>query len=425
MANGAYDLRSAASTALAEPGAVELRWPDQPGAKGSIDTGLGWMLDPWAGVPDEAADLLRVAAGAYLADALTPRGTTFTRDISLTVAVRDLDRWTGGVGDDVCDLLYWLTGDQWALSLVADDSDLPAPVLAEPADGAPVSLLSGGLDSFLGAIHLLDEDPSVQFVGHKDAAPVIAGAQKALQRWLASSYSPGPSYARVAFRPAASKRERSSRSRSLLFMSLGVAAAAMRGSSTLYVPENGYTSLNLPLHPNRAGALSTRSTHPVTFRRMGALLEALGIGVSLANPFAAMTKGEVMTSVAALAPPKGWLEASWSTVSCGKLDGGRISGGNSNYNCGLCVPCMVRRGTYIAAACKDGTLYLVNEMRGEDREALVARRQGDLDAIAYATAELVDDDAIDAQTWPDDYDLDAATALVQRGLDELAAVPAP
>lgn len=65
-----------------------------------------------------------------------------------------------------------------------------------------------------------------------------------------------------------------------LFTALGAAAAASsRGAGVLEVPENGYTSINLPLHPNRAGALSTRSTHPETFRRLSLLLTRLSLGV--------------------------------------------------------------------------------------------------------------------------------------------------
>lgn len=425
MAAGSYDLRSAASAVAPSAGALPLRWPSEPGETDTVEAALGWMLDPWTGVPPAATDLLRLAAGAYLADVLTPRGATFTRDLGLSVAVTDPDRWTDAVLTDVCSLLHWLTGDQWRITATADDAYLAPAGVADSGDGASTALLSGGLDSFLGAVHLLGADPHVQFVGHKDSAKVVRGAQSAVQRWLSGTYSPSPSYARVAFRQAGRKREPSSRSRSLLFVGLGVAASAARGGSTLYVPENGYTSLNVPLHPNRAGALSTRSTHPLTFARLSGILDAVGIGVAPVNPFAGMTKGEVMAAVAAESPPKGWLEASWSTISCGKLDGGRMSGGNPNYNCGLCVPCMVRRGTYIAAGERDGTKYLVNEMTGADRAALIARRRGDLDAIIYATGEAVDDAVIDALSWPPSYDLDAAAALVQRGLDELAAVPVP
>jgi len=425
MASGSYDLRSASSPTSAANGVTPLRWSTEPGASDTVDCDLGWMLDPWAGVSGAATDLLRLATGAYLADALTKRGTTFTRDLSINVAVTDPDRWSETLTNDVCDLLYWLTGDQWQISVTADDSNLPAPTLTDDKDEAPVSLLSGGLDSFLGAIHLLNADPSITFVGHKDSANVIKAAQRAVGSWLAGAYKPAPSYSRVTFKQAEKKQEPSSRSRSLLFASLGIAAASMRGSSTLYIPENGYTSLNVPLHPNRGGALSTRSTHPLTFERMTSILSALDLDITLVNPFADMTKGEVMTSVAAAGPPKGWLEASWLTISCGKLDGGRMAGGDPNFNCGLCVPCMVRRGTYIAAAQADKTKYLVNEMTGSDRDGLVSRRRGDLDAITYATGEPVENSQIDALSWPATYDLDAATDLVQRGLDELAAVPQP
>lgn len=425
MATGSFDLRADSSPTAPPAGFTSLRWPTAPGKSDTVETDLGWMLNPWAVTPGPATDLLRVAGAAYLADVLTTRGSTFTRNIALAVAVSDPGPWTPAVLNDVCDLLYWLTGDQWTLTITTDDSNSEPAALVDEPDPAPFSLLSGGLDSFLGAIHLLAQDPTIQFIGHKDSAKVVRSAQEAVQRWLARTYSSAPSYARVAFKQATHKRERSSRSRSLLFASLGVTTASMRGSNTLYIPENGYTSLNVPLHPNRAGALSTRSTHPLTFDRMTAILTGLGINLVLQNPFAAMTKGEVIAAVASNSPPQGWLEASWLTISCGKLDGGRLSGGNPNYNCGLCVPCMVRRGTYIAAGQPDKTKYLVNEMTGSDRSNLIARRQGDLDAITYATGEPVDGAAIDAQSWPSGYDLDAATDLVQRGLNELAAVPQP
>ena len=155
MANGTFDLRSANSSSSPHASVTSLRWPNEPGASDTVETELGWMLCPWAAVPGASIDLLRVAGAAYLADALTPRGSTFTRDIELTVAVTNPDRWTTELIDDVCDLLYWLTGDQWKITVIADDSGSVAVDLADEPDLAPVSLLSGGLDSFLGAVHLL------------------------------------------------------------------------------------------------------------------------------------------------------------------------------------------------------------------------------------------------------------------------------
>ncbi|MBM7331560.1 hypothetical protein JS562_53055 [Agrobacterium sp. S2] len=132
-----------------------------------------------------------------------------------------------------------------------------------------------------------------------------------------------------------------------MFLSIGVAVAVSSGSSSLVVPENGYTGINLPLRPNRGGALSTRSTHPDTIRRFSAVLDALGIGVTVVNPYEWMTKGEVMAKIAASTPPQGWDDTAWLTLSCSKLDGNWF-GDSPNHNCGLCVPCMVRRATFRA-----------------------------------------------------------------------------
>jgi hypothetical protein len=64
-----------------------------------------------------------------------------------------------------------------------------------------------------------------------------------------------------------------------------------------------------------------------------------------------------------------------------------MSGGDPNLNCGLCVACLVRRGTYIRAQQPDKTRYLVNEMTGSSRDELIRRRQDDIDGVTYATAD--------------------------------------
>jgi 7-cyano-7-deazaguanine synthase in queuosine biosynthesis len=376
-------------------------------------------------VPDAAIDFARLAGGAYLADRLTSRPAAFTRNMHLRVAVTNPDRWSNGLGDMAADLLHWLTGDQWTLTLFQDRSDHALPDLpAVEPDSAPISLLSGGLDSFLGALHLLQpEHTQPKFLGHADTATAVRHAQSLLNAWLNTAYSPPPSYSRIQLNQAEHKEENSSRSRSLVFMALGTVAATANHSHALYVPENGYTSLNIPLHPNRAGALSTRSTHPMTLQRVNDLLAALKLTVQITNPFADLTKGEQMAQVAAQAPPAGWQQAAANTVSCGKLDGRTIKGGNPNLNCGLCYPCVVRRGAFVAADVTDETIYLCNALTGAGRARLLAKRRSDREAIAYAIEHGADEDAIDASTWPDGYDLDRATDLVQRGLTELSAVP--
>lgn len=274
-----------------------LRWPTVAGETDTVKSAMGWWLPSLGPIPTQTIDLVRIAGGAYLVDRLSGRPSAFTRRLHLTVEVTDPTPWEGEAINQLAQLLFWLTGDTWDLQLIQDPT-IPEASAAEASDCVDaVALLSGGLDSYLGALHLLStlSQPPL-FVGHYDTATAVRRAQNTVRSWLQESYTPPPSYTQIEFTQVAGKKESSSRSRSLLFVALGVAVAASRQAPTLFVPENGFTSLNLPLHPNRAGALSTRSTHPETFYRVNALLQALGLEVAVTNPFATHTKGEESSS---------------------------------------------------------------------------------------------------------------------------------
>jgi hypothetical protein len=418
-------LRPKGATEVTAAGYTVLDWPTRPKrATSTVISDLAWNLAPLAATTTRVADLVHMAAGAYIADRNTARGVRFSRDLALRVAVLDPEAWNDEVLDAVADLLGWLTGDMWDVTTTpAPGADLPDRWPSEDHDG-PISLLSGGLDSFMGAVQLLQSGPTPSLTAHKDSAMAVRGAQRRTWLWLARSFSPPPSYTRAALTQAGPRIEASSRSRALMFMSLGVAVAIARGARTLVIPENGYTSINLPLRPNRGGALSTRSTHPETLHRFAGILRALSIDVAVENPYQWMTKGEVMAALAAGAPPDGWRITAAHTLSCSKLDG-RWFGAPPTLNCGLCVPCMVRRATFLRADVADDTIYVFDNVAEDQRRQLIEARRGDIEAVKYAVAGGVDPDAIDAGTWPPGYDLDRAENLVQRGLDELAMLTLP
>ncbi|WP_019482566.1 hypothetical protein [Arthrobacter sp. TB 23] len=422
-ASGAYLVRAQGNQGADVDGYTPLKWPSMPGHTKSVVSDLAWNLAPLQGFTREVADLVHIAAGAYMADRSTKRGVRFSRDIAIQVAVLARDAWTDELLDTTADLLGWLTGDNWNLTVTAAP-DVSFEDTIEIGDGGPVSLLSGGLDSYLGAIQLLKSGTTPTFVGHKDTATSIRGAQTAVGTWLAKSFAPAPSYTRLQLAQATRRREPSSRSRAFMFLSLGIALANSTGSKSLIVPENGYTGINLPLRPNRGGALSTRSTHPETFRRVADILAGLNIELSISNPFEWMTKGEAMESVRDIQPPDGWEDAAAKTLSCSKL-GGNWFAGSPNLNCGLCVPCMVRRATFVKANIVDTTRYLFQAIDGPNLKDLIAARRGDIEAVRYAIEAGVDIDAIDSGTWPPDYDLDRTEDLVQRGLNELALLDLP
>ena len=215
----------------------------------------------------------------------TPRGSRFSRDLALTIAELAPEAWTAELLDVCAELLGWLTGDVWDLTVTpAPEVVLPSRWPEEPREG-PVSLLCGGLDSFMGAVQLLQAATVPSFVGHKDSATSVRAAQRRAWLWLARTFTPAPSYTRIVLTQAGRRTEPSSRSRALMFLSLGVAVAVGAGATSLVVLENGYTSINLPVRPNRGGALSTRSTHPETLRRFRVILDLLGIGVAVENPY--------------------------------------------------------------------------------------------------------------------------------------------
>lgn len=422
-ASGAYFVRAQGNKGTDVDGYATFKWPSKPGHTKLVVSDLAWNLAPLQNVTREVADLVHLAAGAYMADRSTRRGVRFSRDIALQIAVLAPDSWTDDLLDTTADLLGWLTGDNWNLTVKAGpEVDLEETL--KIGDDGPVSLLSGGLDSYLGAIHLLTSGASPSFVGHKDTATSIRGAQSAVGTWLAQSFAPAPSYTRLQLAQATRRHEPSSRSRAFMFLSLGVAVATSIGAKSLIVPEDGYTGINLPLRPNRGGALSTRSTHPETFRRVAEVLTGLNIDVTISNPFEWMTKGEAMESVRDICPPAGWEATAAATLSCSKL-GGNWFAGSPNLNCGLCVPCMVRRATFVKANVDDNTQYLFQAISGTHLSDLVDARRGDIEAVRYAIEAGVDVDAIDSGTWPPDYDLDRVESLVQRGLDELALLELP
>jgi hypothetical protein len=122
-------------------------------------------LTPDLTLPDLARDLLGLAAAAYCADRITPRPTSWIRQIELEFPVADRTAWDA-VGGQLTEALSFLSGDDWQLEPIpVSGGDVPVTVeLAETVDA--VCLFSGGLDSFAGALDLLADGNRICLVGH-------------------------------------------------------------------------------------------------------------------------------------------------------------------------------------------------------------------------------------------------------------------
>jgi hypothetical protein len=409
-----------AGTVPSRPG-VTLEWPRAGAAGLSISSTLMWDLERFAAAPAVARDLFRITAGAYLADTATPKpAVSLHRNIDLVVHVEDPTPWRGSGLTGVADILHWLTGDAWTLSVKSAAATLPLAV-AEPA--SRIQLLSGGLDSLCGAvIGLREATTDTRFVGHRDASKAVRHAQNT----IADGIGDHPYDRHELFvRDAARRKNHGPRSRSLMFMTLGVMTAVAHSASELWVPENGFTSINPPLDAGRGGTLTTRSTHPYTFHLVTGLLASLGIEVAVRNPFSDLTKGELVAAALPDLLSDRYMSSAATSFSCAK-GGTQFYHGNSNHNCGLCVACVVRRGAFFGAGVADPTAYDCELLTGYDLAALVQHRWRDVVTLRDAFASGISEDAVlSSALWPADTDLDKVLGLVERGLEELSRVPLP
>jgi Queuosine biosynthesis protein QueC len=348
-----------------------------------------------------AWDFLSVALAVFAADRFVLRSEStdaWTRTIALDVELVDPDPWIAQA-QPLAQTLRFLSGDIWYLRFHTGGQTPPvfAPKLN---DRDCTCLFSGGLDSLIGAMNLIASNRRPFIISQ--ASPKEGPVQEYLagRLGLADHRFEG----RVIER-GREPYEPSSRARSLLFFAYGALAASSFGGE-LIVPENGLISINPPLTRRRVGSLSTRTTHPHFVNSLQTVLNSVGLGVTLVNPYAAKTKGEMLgecqhADIAKLAH---------LSYSCGK-------GKRLNQQCGVCVPCLIRRAAFHAAGLKDDTSYHTPDL--ED-----AAHNDDVQAARLAVAQLATRNvsrwAAEAGPLPADPGQHAALVdTVRRGTEEL------
>ena len=271
---------------------------------------------------------------------------------------------------DVEYLLKFLTGDRWRLVFRARPGGLSSVVtgtgLLRVAGVDEVSLLSGGLDSFIGAVDLLAAGRRPLFVSHywdaetANAQARVIGALR--QRFQAPTVR--SLRVRIGFNRndlATEETEDTQRGRSFLFYSLAALCAASLGhEAQVSIPENGLIALNVPLDPLRLGPLSTRTAHPHFIARMERLLERIGLQVGLVNPYRHSTKGEMVEACR----DRSFLQREvGKSMSCSSPAKVRYQG-MSPRHCGYCVPCLIRRASLKEGlGISDPTAYGIIDLR--------------------------------------------------------------
>lgn len=366
-----------------------------------------------------AWDFLALALSVIAADHGSLRTTSpdgWTRELDLTVSLVDPDPWRPLV-PRLESALGFLSGDIWRLSLRG--GGVP-PLTRRFRQAAPagdvVCLLSGGVDSLVGAIDLISERAKPVLVSQR------AKGDTERQRKFATMLAPGQAHLQLshAAKPPETA-ERSQRARSMMFLAMAtLAATSLRQWSDghtvdIVVPENGFISVNVPLTPLRLGSLSTRTTHPYFLAQMQGILTDAGMRVRLTNPYQFKTKGEMLAECKNQALLSSLV---FDSTSCGRF-------ARWNYqHCGRCFPCLVRRAAFGRWGRGDST---TNDYRFGNL-ALPGRDHRDFDdvrSVAYAVHKA-ESHGIEAWTagtisTAELGDTRPYVDLVQRGLNELKA----
>lgn len=406
-----------AQAAPADLEAVLYAHADRPsrGASGAniVDIIRRGKLRPAA----RAWDLLSIALSVIAADTGVRRDHSpdgWTREIDLHVAVADPVFWRS-CAPLLEQQLRFLTTDVWRIQFL-DGGVHPTPPNAPvfPTEDS-VALLSGGLDSLVGALDLVSRHGKRPYLVSQ-----VAQGDKEKQAYFASKIGGGLRHLQLNHDTnCPGVNERSQRARSIIFLAYAVLLATtlrqyFDGHDVpLYVCENGFISINAPLTPGRVGSLSTRTTHPVFLSLFQRLLEEAGIRVRIENPYQFKTKGEMLiecsdqTSLSAYAH---------NTTSCGRF------ARNGYRHCGRCVPCLIRRAAFYKWGVSDQTQYVYEHLSRND-----AKHSGfdDVRSAAMAVAE-VRSEGLDrwlgaSVSWALMGDTTKYKQVVERGINELGA----
>ncbi|MEH7302652.1 Qat anti-phage system QueC-like protein QatC [Neobacillus drentensis] len=288
----------------------------------------------------------------------------WSRDLKVYIPVLDIEKWNENK-NHLEEMLNFLSGDTWEFEFRKRDfTEFELKVknkiessTTEKLDINMICMFSGGLDSFIGAIDLLEQKQTsdILFVSHYGGGKGVIEYQKALSTSLISKYNLSPKNFKSFYASAKHGVEDTTRTRSFMFFAHAIVlATAMNKKTKLIIPENGLISLNIPLTNSRLGSSSTRTTHPYYIKLLKQLINNLNLEVDIENPYQYITKGEMILECLNLEFLK---ENIGETMSCSHPDQGRMKGDTATSHCGNCLPCVIRRASILKAKITDTSIY--------------------------------------------------------------------
>lgn len=373
---------------------------------------------------EEALDLLYISMAIYFADRRIVRASTFdgwTRSFKIFMPVLNVKKWKSQKSH-LEKMISYLSGDIWHFEFRKRNlNDLEKKVIEKTGkwylqnkfDPDEFCMLSGGLDSFIGAIDLLSKNKNIAFVGLYGGGKGVKPYQDKVNKLLQDKFSISKDYFFNFNATPIKGLENTTRTRSFLFFTHAIVLASCLGKQTsLYIPENGLISLNIPLTNTRLGSSSTRTTHPYYMKMLQNLLNSLDIEVTLKNPYQFKTKGEMLIECA----EADFVKQKYSmTMSCSHPDQVRYEKNPQTLHCGKCLPCSIRRASILKAYGVDSELYADgNFKKPRAKQELRSFKIGMLDYEKNKNNPL-----IIQISGPIETDYEKFHSVYKRGMDEL------
>ena len=335
---------------------------------------------------NQVMDFLTIAMAVTAADTFVLRKDTangWCRSFSITLPLCQPAIWQANKVH-LEHILHFLSGDIWQFDFQENGQNPPQPYsqndrtkLVDLRNKDCVCLFSGGLDSSIGAIDLLEQGHSPVLVSHSykgDKSRQQAIIQQLNQNGYINQFSQFNAIAQPHLNNGMAT-EITMRTRSLNFLAFAIVSAYalqefVQEEIDVFVPENGVISINAPLTVRRVGTLSTRTTHPYFIQEIQRLFTAVNIPFTLRNPYQFKTKGQMIAECENLPLLQQIIP---DTVSCSHWK-------RKNQQCGICVPCLIRRASLHYAGITNDAQYefndirqiLINQDRRDDLFALIS-----------------------------------------------------
>lgn len=307
-------------------------------------------------------DLLSISQFVLMVDKGVLRSKSidkWMRILNVDFEVINRDFWLSKA-DHLTRMLNFLSGDKWDISFSQQPNNYYSVSSNLKSETGTICMLSGGLDSLIGAIDLLEnKTKNLAFVSILLGGSSNNRAQIDIRDGLKDYYKLNESmFSRISVHTkikGIKNVEDTSRTRSFVYFTTAIASHWMYENTIIVIPENGFISLNVPISNSRLGSSTTRTTNQYYLNMLEQLYRDCEINVQIQNPYKLMTKGEMLVNCL---NPNLLMELLPKSISCAHPDNRKFK--TRRLQCGYCWPCFIRRASLKHANIRNESYYSVN-----------------------------------------------------------------